>query len=210
MFSRSHSLQPLERQRNPSMARISRTRQASRHQDQRRVRRNFSHLDLLGKKLTSACRFLVESRLKNLIGDNYYKMRDNSYSAWDESMLKSYLNKNKIQYEKDAKKSDLIDLVKDSCKFRESPFLVLDFIADYNRFRLRRFFLPLEHVVGFGTSSLGRQGKGCRQRQSCRNEATRTREPRRCQLQQSYRHNLFGLEREQYEGLVDQERNHQI
>jgi len=47
-------------------------------------------------------------------------MRDNSYSAWDESMLKSYLNKNKIQYEKDAKKSDLIDLVKDSCMFSVS------------------------------------------------------------------------------------------
>lgn len=55
-----------------------------------------------------------------MIGDNYYKMRDNSYSAWDESMLKNYLTKNKVQYEKDAKKSDLINLVKDSCEYSSS------------------------------------------------------------------------------------------
>lgn len=57
------------------------------------------------------------SRLRQLMADNYWKLRDQAYSAWDESMLKSYLNRNKVEYKADAKKQDLVHLVKDTCAF---------------------------------------------------------------------------------------------
>jgi hypothetical protein len=90
---------------------------------------------------------LGQSRLRTLIGDNYYKMRDNSYSAWDESMLKNYLTKNKVEYEKDAKKSDLINLVKDSCKSFLSLFSDPSLTPTLLGRRLRCFFLPLVYLV---------------------------------------------------------------
>jgi hypothetical protein len=51
------------------------------------------------------------------MADNYWKLRDQAYSAWDESMLRSYLDKNKVEYNKaEAKKHDLVQLVKDTCE----------------------------------------------------------------------------------------------
>ena len=53
------------------------------------------------------------------MADNYWKLRDQAYSAWDESMLRSYLDKNKVEYNKaEAKKHDLVQLVKDTCEVR--------------------------------------------------------------------------------------------
>ena len=69
-----------------------------------------------------------------MIADNYYKLRDNTYSAWDESMLKSYLDKNRVAYEKDAKKSDLASLVKDTCE----PSLSLSLELSFRSRTLRR------------------------------------------------------------------------
>lgn len=50
------------------------------------------------------------------MADNYWKLRDQAYSAWDESMLRAYLDRNKVEYKAEAKKNDLVKLVKDTCE----------------------------------------------------------------------------------------------
>lgn len=160
------------------------------------------------------------SRARRLIADNYWKLRDQAYSAWDESMLKHYLDTNKVEYKADAKRKDLVELVKEYCAspdpaprsdfwgplIQNAGLTVRDMPVTC---RLRRAVVPLGHVVGRRAARVGRQGEArlCGRRRGA--APPRARAARERQLWQGARHGRRGVERGQHEGLAGQAWRHQ-
>lgn len=54
-----------------------------------------------------------QSRARALIADNYWKLRDQAYSSYDDSYLKHYLDSRKVSYAPTAQRKDLLELVKE-------------------------------------------------------------------------------------------------